>query len=100
MRVGRLRQVTPPALAFSIELLSKGTILEGAELAIEEVPAEVRCRGCDRQSALDEFPAACRTCGSLDVEVVRGEELRVDALELDDRASNGDRPAADERTFS
>lgn len=84
VRVGHLRQVVPDALAFAFELVSAGTVLEGAELAIEEVPAVGRCRGCGTEGALPAFPLRCVACGGLDVAVTRGEELLVQAIEVDD----------------
>jgi hydrogenase nickel incorporation protein HypA/HybF len=84
VKVGHLRQVVPAALLFSFELASAGTPVEGARLAIEHVPAAGLCRSCGVEGALEAFPLACRTCGSLDVAVTRGEELQVDSLELDD----------------
>ena len=82
VRIGHLRQVVPPALAFSFELCAHGTALEGAELVIESVPIAVVCRACAARSALESFPLACRACGGLTVDVVRGEELQVMELEL------------------
>jgi hydrogenase nickel incorporation protein HypA/HybF len=87
VRVGRLRQVVPAALEFSFGLVAEGTAVEGADLAIEEVPAAGRCRGCGAESELDAFPLRCAACGGLDLELLRGEELLVDALELEDAAS-------------
>jgi hydrogenase nickel incorporation protein HypA/HybF len=84
LKVGHLRQVVPSALSFSFELVAQGTVAEGAELAMEEVPAAGRCRECGGETPLPGFPLACRTCGGLDVDVTRGEELLVDSLELDD----------------
>jgi hydrogenase nickel incorporation protein HypA/HybF len=84
VKVGHLRQVVPDSLAFAWELLTDGTALEGAQLDIEHVPAVGRCRACGTESEQDGFPLRCATCASLDLEVVRGEELVVDALELDD----------------
>jgi hydrogenase nickel incorporation protein HypA/HybF len=84
LRVGHLRQVVPSALEFAFELVSRGTPAEGAELQLEEVPAYARCAGCGTDSRLRAFPAQCPACGSLDVEVTGGEELLVDALELED----------------
>jgi hydrogenase nickel incorporation protein HypA/HybF len=80
IKVGHLRQVVPDALAFAWTLVAAGTAAEGAELVIEEVPAAGVCRGCGTESEWDWFPLACRACGSADVELVRGEELLVDAL--------------------
>jgi hydrogenase nickel incorporation protein HypA/HybF len=85
LRVGHLRQVVPDALTFAFGLVTAGTVAEGAELAIEEVPAVVRCRACGARSEQDGFPLRCAPCGGLDVELVQGEELLVDTLELDER---------------
>lgn len=85
LKVGHLRQVVPSALEFAFELVTQGTALEGAKLRMEEVPAAGRCRECGAETALPDLPFRCRACGGWDVEVMRGEELLVDALELDER---------------
>jgi hydrogenase nickel incorporation protein HypA/HybF len=84
LKVGHLRQVVPSSLAFAFALVAEGTVAEGAELAIEEVPPAGRCRTCGEEGALDGFPFACARCGSFDLELLRGEELLVDCLELDE----------------
>ncbi len=84
VRVGHLRQVVPSALEFAFELTAQGTSVEGAELVLEEVPAAGVCRGCGAESVLASFPLTCAQCGGLDVEVIRGEELLVDSLELEE----------------
>jgi hydrogenase nickel incorporation protein HypA/HybF len=84
MRVGHLRQVVPSALEFAWELVAQDTVAEGAELVLEHIPAAVRCRECGAESEQDAFPLACADCGGFAVDVVRGEELLVDALDLDE----------------
>ena len=84
MKVGHLRQVVPSSLAFGFELLAEGTPVEGAELEIEQVPAEGRCRGCGLESRLGRFPLLCPRCGGFDLEILRGEELIVESLELEE----------------
>jgi hydrogenase nickel incorporation protein HypA/HybF len=78
--VGRLRQVVPSALTFAFELLAPGVALE-----LTEVPAAGRCRACGADGALPAFPLSCGACGGLDMEIVQGEELSVQAVvvELD-----------------
>ena len=94
LRVGHLRQVVPSALEFAFELVAQGTVLEGAELRIEEVPAAGECRACGAETVLPDFPLCCRACGSFDVEVTAGEELLVESLELEETESlrSGQRP--------
>lgn len=84
LRVGHLRQVVPDALRFAFELSCEGTLLEGAELVIEEVQSRGICRMCGVETTMTAFPLQCRSCGALDLEVVAGEELLVEALECDE----------------
>jgi hydrogenase nickel incorporation protein HypA/HybF len=84
VKVGHLRQVVPSALEFAFELVAQGTPVDGARLEIEVVPAAGACRGCGAESALSAFPLHCGRCGGLDLEVIRGEELLVEALELEE----------------
>jgi len=84
VRVGHLRQVVPAALEFAFELVAQGTVLAGAELALEDVPARGRCRACGAESRLSGFPLACAACGCLDLELLAGEELQVESLELEE----------------
>jgi hydrogenase nickel incorporation protein HypA/HybF len=84
--VGHLRQVVPDALDFAFGLVAQGTALDGAELVMTRVPAAGRCRACGADSVLEGFPLCCAQCGGLDVDVVAGEELQVDALELEDES--------------
>jgi hydrogenase nickel incorporation protein HypA/HybF len=82
--IGHLRQVVPAALEFAFELVAPGV-----ELAITEVPAAGRCRACGAHGTLDAFPFACTACGALDVEVIAGEELVVESLDLEEEAAYG-----------
>jgi hydrogenase nickel incorporation protein HypA/HybF len=78
VEVGHLRQVVPSALEFAFELLAPGVALE-----LTEVPAAGRCRACGAESELAAFPLTCGACSGTDVEIVRGEELLVQAIEVE-----------------
>jgi hydrogenase nickel incorporation protein HypA/HybF len=84
LKVGHLRQVVPSALAFSFELVAQGTSVEGAELEMEEVPVSGRCRECRVESRLEGFPLHCGACGGFDLQILEGEELYVESLELEE----------------
>lgn len=97
VKVGHLRQVVPDSLCFAFELVTQGTALDGAELAIAHIPAAGRCRDCGAESTLESFPLCCARCGGLDLEVLAGEELLVAALELEEEG-RGEGPVIDERS--
>ena len=84
LKVGHLRQVVPSALAFSFELVAQGTPAEGAELEMQEVPARGLCRDCGEESRLYAFPLQCGSCRSHELEMIEGEELLVESLELEE----------------
>ncbi|MDQ6746283.1 MAG: hydrogenase maturation nickel metallochaperone HypA [Actinomycetota bacterium] len=87
VRVGHLRQVVPSALQFAFELMADGTSVQGAELVIQEVPARGVCRVCGTETTMAQFPLQCSSCGGLDLELLTGEELLVDALQLEEETT-------------
>lgn len=84
VKVGHMRQVVPDTLARCFELLAPEAGLEGAVLEIVEVPAQVRCRECGAVTALERFELRCGRCGGSDLDLIAGEELLVESLELED----------------
>ena len=88
LKVGHLRQVVPSALAFGFELVAQETSVEGAELVLEEVPATGKCRACGSESRLESFPLQCKACGGFDLEILQGEELFVESLEMEEKPAS------------
>lgn len=84
LEVGHLRQVVPSALSFAWELITPGTVAEGAELELREVPAAGFCGSCEMETALPDLPLRCERCGGFDLDLIRGEELLVDSLEVEE----------------
>ena len=83
VELGSLSGVVPEALEFCYEACSSGTLLEGSQLRIERIPAQARCRDCQRTFPLDELLAGCPNCGSAAAELLSGEELRIKEMEVD-----------------
>ena len=76
LEIGALSGVVPDAIRFCFDLATEGTGLAGAELTITEDPARCRCRGCGSEFAPD-GPIVLCPCGSADVAVTGGGELRI-----------------------
>jgi hydrogenase nickel incorporation protein HypA/HybF len=79
--VGRLSGVVPDAMRFCFELLTEGTLLHGARLAIEEPAGLAHCDACDSEFTLADLVLLC-PCGSADVRILAGRELSITSLEV------------------
>ncbi|HKO96409.1 MAG TPA: hydrogenase maturation nickel metallochaperone HypA [Pyrinomonadaceae bacterium] len=83
LKLGPLSGVVKDALLFSYGIACEGTLLEGSQLVIEEVPVTVYCATCNAVKRLESIQRfCCPTCGSLTAEVVSGRELELVAIEI------------------
>ena len=81
--VGALRQVVPSSLAFNFEILARGTACEGAALEQRLEPARLRCE-CGGEWELAELSFRCPRCGSAETEVIGGQELQIESIEVEE----------------
>jgi len=81
LRVGRLAAVLPDSLRFCFDVCAQGTPLEGAALTIVDAPGRGACRACGAEIEIGDLLARC-PCGSARVEVIGGEELQLEAVEV------------------
>ena len=81
LEIGRLSGVVPDSVRFCFDVLCTGTSLEVARLDIAEPAGRARCRDCGEEFALDDFILLC-PCGSADVSVLAGRELRITSVEV------------------
>jgi hydrogenase nickel incorporation protein HypA/HybF len=84
LRMGALHGIVLDSLQFCFQLAAQDTPAADAQLAMTTIPVRVRCRACDRESQVGLPPFACGACGAFDVAVVAGEEVQVDAVEVDE----------------
>lgn len=81
--IGPLAGVVKEALHFSFHVASMGTPVEGARLAIRDVPATVWCDGCRVEGVLaDIIDRRCPTCEAPAPELRGGTQLLLVALEV------------------
>lgn len=83
LQVGALQLVVPESLRFSFELAAAGTPAEGAVVNVHETPARLKCRACGAETVLRTPPFQCERCTSTDVNVISGDEVMVESVELD-----------------
>ena len=81
LEVGRLSGVSADSLRFCFSLAAEGTVVSGAALDIVEPPGRGRCSSCGEEFlVLDPFLLCA--CGSADVRVLGGDELRILSVEV------------------
>ena len=81
LEVGALSGVVPVSIRFCFDLATEGTGLEGATLEITEPPARCLCRSCGTEFRPDPPIVLC-PCGSADVAVLGGEELKILSVQV------------------
>ena len=79
--IGALSGVVPDSIRFCFDLATEGTPLAGAALEITEPPARCRCRACGAEFQPD-TPIVLCPCGSADVAVLAGEELKILSVQV------------------
>lgn len=84
VEIGELSNVVPEAIEFCFEACSRGTLLEGARLNISRIPGRALCQECGAETAVADLYAACGNCGSFQLKITTGEEMRVREIEVDE----------------
>jgi hydrogenase nickel incorporation protein HypA/HybF len=88
LKVGRLSAVVTDSLRFCFEIVIKDTPLDGAELAIEEIPVRARCSDCRHEWSIERPVFVCPNCNSGAVELLSGRELDIDSIEIEDETQS------------
>ncbi|MGY8638247.1 hydrogenase maturation nickel metallochaperone HypA [Bradyrhizobium sp. 14AA] len=83
LEIGALSHVAPEAMKFCFEAVAARTIAQGATLDIVETPGTAWCMACSTSVEIKQRYEPCPGCGSYQLQVTGGEEMRVRALEVD-----------------
>ncbi|SRR6056297_438108 len=84
VKLGALSGVVKESLRLAFELARDGSLLDGADLVIEDVPVTIHCPTCGGPSLADSVQQLrCARCGTLSGDVIGGRELELVGLEVD-----------------
>lgn len=83
LEIGALSGVEPEAMRFCFDAVTRGSMAEGAALAIIEAPGSGWCMQCGDTVPLPERYSACPRCGGYQLQVSGGTEMRVKELEVE-----------------
>ncbi len=94
LEIGQLAAVVPEALSFCFDAVTRGSIAEGARLEMIALPGEGYCMQCERTVPLQSPVDACPRCGSGQVQLTQGNEMRVKEMQIEPEAPDERRVAA------
>ncbi len=83
LEIGVLSGVEPEAMIFCFDVVTRGTLAEGAELAIVRTPGQGWCLACEKNVPLADRYGPCPECGGHGVQMTAGDEMRVKELEVE-----------------
>jgi hydrogenase nickel incorporation protein HypA/HybF len=81
---GALSTVDDENVRFYLDVLSKGTKAEGAEVIIRTIPARLRCPACGREFSGGTPEDDCPACGVALLQAVSGRELVLESIDVEE----------------
>lgn len=83
IKLGEYSGVVPQCIQYYFDVISKGTVAEGAELKMERLPILMRCEHCQWEGQIDKHHIVCPACGGTRLKLLQGREFYVESLEVD-----------------
>ena len=83
LEIGQLAGVEVEAMRFCFDVVTRDTIAQDAKLEIIEMPGLAWCLRCAEVVNVQALYDACPKCGSHQVQVTGGSEMRVKELDVE-----------------
>ena len=83
LEIGGLAGVEIGAMRFSFDAVTRGTLADRAKLEIIEVPGAAWCMQCAKTVPVTQRFDACPGCGSYQLQVTGGDEMKIKELEVE-----------------
>ncbi len=83
--IGELSGLVDDSVQFYFDILSQGTLAQGAALRFQRQPARARCLTCGHSyDAAPPLAPFCPACGSVHLQVTGGRQFQLESIEIDD----------------
>jgi hydrogenase nickel incorporation protein HypA/HybF len=81
--IGDLSTIIDESVQMYFDIISEGTIAQGAKLHFRRVPAEFKCRSCSLVFEKPKKGFNCPQCGSLGISTGAGKEFYIESIEVE-----------------
>ncbi|MFA5121985.1 hydrogenase maturation nickel metallochaperone HypA [Zavarzinia sp.] len=83
LEIGRFAGVEVEALRFGFDVVTRGSLCDGAELIVLPVPGSAWCFDCSETVPLEDRLDPCPVCGGIRLQPTGGTEMRIKDLEVE-----------------
>jgi hydrogenase nickel incorporation protein HypA/HybF len=83
LAIGQLSSIIDDSVQFYWDMISEGTLAEGAKLHFRRIPAVFLCTECEKSYEPQDEDFSCPRCGSTRVKLSAGNEFQVEAIEVE-----------------
>lgn len=83
LEIGQLASVDADALLFSLEIVCRDTLADGAAFHLLTPPGQGWCLQCSQTVELPTLYQGCPLCGSYQMQVTGGDSMRVTELQVE-----------------
>ena len=83
LEIGRLAGVEVEAMRFCFDAVVRDSVAQGAKLEIIETPGQAWCLHCAQTVQVQGLYDTCPNCGSHQLQVTGGSEMRVRELDVE-----------------
>ncbi|MFN2195827.1 MAG: hydrogenase maturation nickel metallochaperone HypA [Anaerolineales bacterium] len=84
--LGDLATIVDDSVQFYWDIISQGTIAEGAVMSFERIPARIRCLDCDLEYTPEPGTLECPECQGIHLKIITGEEFYLSAIDIEKNA--------------
>jgi hydrogenase nickel incorporation protein HypA/HybF len=81
--IGEFASIVDDSVQFYWELLAEGTIAKNAKLHFERIAGEMTCTNCKYSFHPTDRNFSCPNCASEFVQITKGDEFRVDSIDVE-----------------
>ncbi|MEW5869720.1 MAG: hydrogenase maturation nickel metallochaperone HypA [Chloroflexota bacterium] len=81
--IGQLSSIVNDSVQFYWDIISQGTLAEGARLHFRRIPVELLCLDCNTRYSPGDEDLACPACQSTRIKVIAGDEFYLDSIEVE-----------------
>ena len=83
LQIGQLASLVDDSINFYWDIISEGTIAQGARLSIIRIPVRMRCFDCGNEFTPGDESFDCPKCASVRIQVIDGEELKIESIDVE-----------------